>query len=577
MTKPFGSQCETVISNNYDTVGTVTRATLARLKPSDVKALFTDGTKWNEMASMLRTQFEMQACGVKRNGMYDWLMSSQRPGMGKLIQAVKRDKGPSLIQPFILGRQNSIVNPDYFVLTSGCPKSGYTTHASTVASTPGTSMTGPLDVSSGYSGSDRIVRVIAGYGLPLDSKLFNPGTVVYILNRSTGGTAQHGAWKVVSATVAADSSFIDVGLVTLNAFDTSLADTTPYTGMLIAGLNNVHDVEKWCYNPVNQNNIKYVPFWYQTTRRVRSVDSEYRAVFKKLMEDNDWFAAFQDLPLAERNRQDEAEYQRRVVHTMFFGRPISQYQVLEGSSNWTSLDAIQTFGSGTVDPGTGGITVAYRANLVGFYEQFKACSRVFDYQNGALNIATFLESKIFDIVRARESQGRDATSIDIYTDSTSADEFLVAFIAYAKDKLSDIVRINVEEGKNDELGFSWRSFRCFKPQGVVVNIIVHRFFDDLLNTLDTLSTGSQASRGRVLAVLDLGKGGSMYPAVLASNRKNYRSGEIEELAKVDTSYACVMENPTIDRSLTSETLTAIVEAPLNSGWYENFSQINFSA
>lgn len=576
MTKPFGATCEVIISNNYDTTGTLTKATLNRLTPATLKALFTSGSTWNEMTAMLKTQFEMKACGVQRYGMYDWIMSSMRPGMGKLIQTVKRDKGPSLIQPFILGRQQSVVSTDYFAITCGSAVSGYTTHASTVLCTSGTSMTGPLTVSAATT--NRVIRVVAGYGLPLDAKLFNPGTVVYHLNRSGGGTATHGAWKVIGAQVAADGTFIDVELLSQNAISTATVDTTPLTGMILAGINNVHDVEKWCYNPANQNPIKYVPFWYQYTRRVRGVDSEYKQVFQKLMEDNSWFAAFGDLPMAERNRQDELEYQKRVVHTLFFGRAISQYQVLEGGSNWTSLDAVTSFTGASVDPGTGSITVAYKANLIGWYEQLKACTRVFDSQNATLDITNFLEVKIFDIVRARESNGRPSKSIDIYTDSVSADQFLRAFIAYMKDKLSDTLQmqINITSGEN-ELGFTWNSYKLSMPQGVTVNIIVDRFFDDMLNTFTNLASGSQASRGRIMAVLDLGKGGSIYAAVLGSNRKVYHTGQIEDLAKVDSSFACVMENPTIDRTLTSEILTAVVECPLNSGWFENYSDISFTA
>ena len=118
MSTPYSTQCGVVITNNYDTVGTLTRATLKGLAPSEVKALFTDGTKWTEMNSMLRTQFEMRACGVKRYGMYDWITSSNRSGLSNLVQTVKRDKGPSLIQPFIMGRQMSVVNADYWGLPS---------------------------------------------------------------------------------------------------------------------------------------------------------------------------------------------------------------------------------------------------------------------------------------------------------------------------------------------------------------------------------------------------------------------------------------------------------------------------
>lgn len=575
MPTPFAAQCDVSISNTYDTVGTLTKASLKRLTPTDVKALFTDGTKWHEMTSFLRTQFEMKACGVRRYGLYDWLMSSARPGMGSLIQSVKRDRGPSLIQPFIIGRQNSVVNTDYWVISCGCAKSGYTTHESSVACTSGTSMTGPLDVTGGAAG-DRVIRVAAGYGLSLDAKWFNPGLTIFILNKSSGGSAKHGMWKVINAKVSYDgTSFIDVLVTTQNSFDTSTVDATPITGLVLVGINNVSDYEKYCLNSPNVNPVKYVPFWYQTTRRARRVDSEYRDTFAKLMEDNEWFSKFGDLPLAERNRQDELEYQKRMCNALFFSRPISNAQRLEGSPNWTSLDAISSLTGASVDPGTGSQTMEYRANIVGFYEQLRACGQVQDKQNVALDIRTFCETTIYDIVRARESRGRPSKSIDVYTDSTTADEFMTYFIQYAKEKVGDIIRVNIEEGSN-EFGFSWKTFKLFKPQGVTVNIIVNEFFDDIQNLFATLPTGEQGSRGKFLAVLDLGKGGSIYPSILKSNRKVWKTGDLKDLARVDKDFACIMENPTIETTLVSETPCAIVECPKDSIWVENFNGISFT-
>lgn len=558
MATPFAAACSVAITNNYDTVGTLTRASLKGLTPAQVKALFTDGTQWHEMTSMLRTQFEMAACGVRRYGMYDWIMSSNRPGMGKLVQTVKRDKGPSLIQPFILGRQISVVNDQYWVITGGYATGAYT---------PGE--TGPL---STVSGMTRVIRVIAAYGVPLDAKYFLPKQQLFILNLSLGGSALTGQWQVVESAMADDESYVDIGILTLNAFDTSAVDTTPTTGVVLCGINNVHDVEQYCYNRVNVNPVKYVPFWYQTRRRSRRVDSQYVDLFEKLMEDNQWYAQFQDLPLAERNRQDEIADQKQFVNSFFFGRPWSNLQTLTG---WTGLPQITSITGATVDPGTGSQLQAYRANMVGVYEQLKACSRVTDQQGQTVNVKTFCETNLYNIWRSRSSQGRPAGEIDIYTNSISADEWMVSFIAYAKAKLGDIVRLNIDEGSN-EYGFQWRKFRLFRPLGVTVNIITNEYFDDVLDVFTNLTTGTQAARGRFLAVLDLGKGGSIYPAVLGSNRKVYETGQIEQLAKIDASFSCVMENPTIRTALTSETTTAIVECPLHSEWLENFSTISYS-
>ena len=568
MATPFAAACSVAITNNYDTVGTLTRSTLKGLTPTQVKALFTDGSTWNEMSAMLKTQFEMAACGVRRYGFYDWIMTSARPGMAKLVQTVKRDKSSSLIQPFIMGRQMSVYNDHYWVITTGFAAGAYT---------PG--VTGPLasNTDSGATGALRVIRMVAGYGVPLDAKYFLPNHQLYVMNQSGGGSSLMSQYRVSAAAVSAGGDYVDVLVEDLNSFDSSTSDAAPIKGLVIIGANNVNDFEKYCYNPYNYNPIKFVPFWYQTRRRMRRVDSAYMELFQKLMEDNQWFAQFQDLPLAERNRQDELRDQKEWVNSFFFGRPWSNAQRLEGSPNWTSLPQITSLSGASVDPGTGGQLQAYRANMIGVYPQLQACNRVFDSQGAAVDIKDFLENKMYDVWRARTSRGIDASEIDIYTDSLTADEFFVQFIAYSKDKTGDIVRIQVDpEVKKNGWGFQWRSFRLYRPQGVTVNIITNEFFDDIQNMFSNLSTGSEAARGRFLAVLDLGKGGSIYPAVLASNRKVYETGQIEQLAKIDSSFSCVMENPTIRTSATSETTTALVECPLNSHWQENFSGIHFS-
>lgn len=78
----FGTTCEVKVGNTYNTVGTVTRSNIATLTPTQIAALYTNGSNvWYEMDALLRHQIEMQACGVRRSALYDWIMSSNRPGL----------------------------------------------------------------------------------------------------------------------------------------------------------------------------------------------------------------------------------------------------------------------------------------------------------------------------------------------------------------------------------------------------------------------------------------------------------------------------------------------------------------
>jgi hypothetical protein len=350
-----------------------------------------------------------------------------------------------------------------------------------------------------------------------------------------------------------------------NAGSTTVYDTAPTAGVLLAGGNNVSDWESFCLNRPTIDPRKRVPFWYQTMRRSRAVDSEYKVVFARLMESNEYFRQFGDLPLSERNRQDEEEFQRRWLNSFFFGKKISTNQTL---ANWQSLEQILTVTRANSDPGLGGKVVAYRANMVGVYEQLKACGRVKDLQNNQINLYEFL-GECYRIMRARKSQGRTVDSLDVYMDSQSAADWETAFINYYKQEYGDIVRINIETGSN-ELGFHWRSFTVKYPVGVRINLVTHEFFDDIANAM---STENIAARGNFALILDMGKpgpkGGTIYPGMIGSNRKMRTLGDLEQLARIDPTFACTMEFVTEEISLTSETCTAVVECPANSLWVEN--------
>ena len=175
------------------------------------------------------------------------------------------------------------------------------------------------------------------------------------------------------------------------------------------------------------------------------------------------------------------------------------------------------------------------------------------------------------IMRARKSQGRTVDTLDWFMDSVTAANVETAFINYLKKEYGDTVRINVEAGSN-ELGFTWRIFKPKFPVGLKIAIISHEYFDDRVNAFNGESVGSA---GRVMCCLDIGrpgpKGGTIYPGMIASNKKMRTLGEIENLAKIDPTYACTMEGITEEISLISETTTAICECPANSLWIQGIS------
>lgn len=561
MAVPFQElPCSVAVSNTYDTHGTITRASMNNLTPTTLAALFSTGGLFNEMDDWFRTSFEMKACGTKVNCMYDWLMSSARTDLKGLLDTVKLDRGPSLLKPFIMARQDSVINNDYWVVVNGVAVSGYTGDATGTA--VGTISTGPLTAAQKALGaaSDRIVRVITRYGIDLDPKWFITRDRIQLFNK-TGGTSLRGQWKVLASAVDDTLAYVDVLLTSENAGSTTPWHQTPTAGVIIAGTNNVNDFESFCQNRPALNPRKHVPFWYKTDRRSRRVDSETKKVFARLAEGNKYFETFQNLPLSEYNRQDEETYQKRWVNDFFYSKKISANQTM---ALWQSLEQITTVTGATVDPGLGGKLIAYRANPVGVMEQLRACGRVIDLQNNPLNFYEWLDEN-YRIMRARKSQGRTVDTLDWFTDQRTAANIETGFITYLRQEYGDIVRIQIETGTN-ELGFSWKIFSNLKyPVGLKIALVTADFFDDMVNAFDNESIGSA---GRHLWCLDIGKpgpkGGTIYPGMIQSNSKTTTLGDLQTLSRIDTTFACVMEHITEEIRMTSSTWTAVLECPANS-------------
>lgn len=570
----FAAACSTVFNNNYDTCGTITRSSIESLTPATLETFFTSGGLFADLQAWFKTSFEMKACGTKTNGLYDWIMSGADRTVGRsLISIQKVQQNPSLLFPFVLGKQDSVINTDFWAVTGGAANSAYT--GDLPATAAGTFTAGPLtaaDKALGAAG-DRVIRVVSRYGVDLDPKWFNPSQVVHIFTR-TAGVAQDGAWKVLAAEASTDLSYVDVLLKSQNAGSTQNFLATPNSGVLVAGVNNVNDFEKWCSNMPNYDGRKRVPFWIQTMRRTRCVDSQYREYFARLNTDgvNEAFREFGDLPLTERNRQDEVNYQKNWVNAFFYNKPIDANQTL---ANWKSLSQITTPSGYSIDPGTGGKLIAYRANFVGIKEQLFQCGRYKDLQNQPLNLYEFLQ-EIYNIKRSRESQGRTVSDIDVYTDTVSAADFMTAYVGYTAREYGNTFRFNKEipQGSNPQLGFLWDTYRFKFPAGVNVNIVTHPYFDDFRSAN---AAESQESRGCMYLILDMGKpgpkGGTIYWSQIASNRKVHTVGEVEKLAGLDKDWACVMEGITQEITLTSETGTAVCECASNSLWIGNVAPV----
>lgn len=550
MATPFSDVCSVVLNNTYGTSGTrsLTRSNLGVMTPTLLASIYGGTGTWYEMTELLKTQFEMKACGIQRNGLYDWISSSNKPGLSSLLTQKKLQKSASLIQPFIMGRQMSVYNSDYWTVTNGWTHTAYNALGAPGAMT---------------AVSSRVIRVIPTYGAAIDKDWFRSAQRIYILDVSSTGTAQMGQWKVLNSCVVTGQDAVDVNIILEGHNTTNVNQTPTGNAVVLQGINNVNDFETFsALNRATTNPVKHVPFWAQTYRWGRRVDNDYLDLLAKLMEDNKYFAEFVDLPLAEKNRQDEEQRQREFVHSFLFNRPISANQTL---ASWGSLDDIYAVQSAAIDnPGVTSSTqlMAKRANAIGIYEQMKSCGRVLDLQGQKLNIEEFLGiSK--ELTRARNSQAVD------WMGSYDMCRLLQAgLIAYTKTIYGDILRLNIETGTT-EFGFDYTRYRL-PGWPFELSLISEKTFDDWSGAFSSADdgTGKLTTRSNMLLALDVGSGGTIYPATLASNRVVHKVGDLTALAKVDSTYAYAMATLQGSIQMNSETVTFVNECPKNSFWIE---------
>jgi len=571
ITERFTDQCSPVISSNYETCGTVTRATINHLTVSQLEALFAPDGLFADLDAWFFHSIEMKACGVRRYVLYDWIMANaDRTNFRSAMSGTKAVKSPSLLHPFILARQETVVNRGHYKLTNGWAVASYTGEV-TGPLTAAQIATAPLTTGM----ARRIIRVEPRHDVPADANWFRNRDMIHIFTHEANGANYHGAWRAIAAAVDATLTYIDVLVEDGNTGSAAPYNATPGegagVGYIIPGCNNVNDYERWCTNLPNIDPRKAVPFWFQTTRYARCIDSEYRAVYKRLMDSNPAFREFGDLPLSERNRQDELESMQRFVNDFFFNKPISPNQTLV---LWQNLDQIQTVEGAGLITGLGGKPIGYRANFIGVREQLRRCDRVKDLQANPLNFEEFLQIN-YDIARARKTQGKKVTRLDWWTSSQYRKIMFDGFVAYYKNLYGSsnfAIAWNLDQ-KNEGLGVTFDAYRVAWPAGIEIAIIDDEYFDDLRN--EAYDIAGTAAFGNFMVCLEIGppgpNGGSIYWAQLASNRRVHTTASIEQLAKVDSTYRCVMETISIEQTLKSDTGTAVVECPLNSAWIENMS------
>ncbi len=533
------TRCSPAIGSSLDSCGTVTKCDVISATPSDLTTIFTDNAgKFRDMQSLIGVQFEMKACGARVNPLFDLLMATKR-NMRPYLSKKSVKGSDSIIEPFIMAGQKSVINDEYWALTGN----------------------------AAYTGSDRLLTLASRNNAAVDASYFPPRSRIHVFARTSGGTHVRAVLQVVGASVSGSNLIIQATpqTTTLGASTKStIASLT--AGIVVRGTANINDYEQYCANRPALNPNQNIPFWFETNRWSMCVDELYEEWLMEMTKKNPYFARFGDISIAERNRQYANYFQRELVNQVFWGKPLANQTL----SNYRSLEQISTYGSSPLYLSDEGVCVGYRANAIGIYEQLAQCGRVKDLQNSVLNLVE-LFNEIYNIVRSRSDQGKPgAMEVDIMTDSFTAANIQRAMILYYNDQSAGLARFNIDtgkvmSGKNDALGFKFDTYHLVYPAGVTINIITDYFFDDIAAAA---AAESITSTGRFLWILDWS---GIYMGTIASNRIVHRTGDIRDLAKTDSAYACVMANPTREVSLNSLTWTLVIECPSDHLIVEGFN------
>jgi hypothetical protein len=532
------AKCAPAISTNIRQCGSVTLCDAKPITQDQLTSTYMTSGDYKVLGSLFQTDFEIKMCEAVQNGLYDFLRATS-VNLSKKIQSQKVNSGLVQIAPFVLARQYSPINNEYWKFTGG----------------------------QSAAGGRWEVTVESTNSIPFDTRSFQPDEFVFVTGLTDGGTSVRTAYQIYSSTDNGDGT----GTLVLTPRNTgSFLDSDRLVnveeGLIRRGTNNKSDYESFCNEAPAYTNWKNVPFWVQTSRTSMCRSETYDKWRKLLLEGNELYKEFGDVDEIQRNKQLGADWQKRWVNSIFWNKPISANQTLAA---YDQLDDITSASVEGLDVG-GAECVGKRANAVGIYEQLAECGRVQDLQGATLSLDSLFKA-LYNIKRVREGvSSPGAMSIDLFMDSTMADLFNTSMLNYFKAKAGNVAvtfEVNPSEAKSAPFGFSYRSYKLFWPQGVTINVITHNFFDDAVTAASAAGVGDAE---RYLWVLDFS---GIYPGILATNRQVLKTGDLKTLAQIDSSYACVLKTLSKEQTLTSTTYTVVVECPSGSGVLENFAQV----
>lgn len=536
-----------IVSIDSSNGSTITRASISALSLQDYEDQDNKEVKMEQVYGNLQ---EARMAGAQQSSLNDLLMSRTTP-----LKMRSLTEDGSIIAPFSVVPRRHHINANFFKVEAGVVAAtsvtagaaaifegtnwsnlkmaaGATTGPGTLVpndgadETMGWVLTVSLgdDVGSGLAKTNFNMSAITNIG-----QFFLPGSYVCVETNgeniynqgSQSGAARTSATpysfvlKVIGAYSYTDggvekAKVVVTGRVPAATFATYAANNAGYdgreltagrptAGALVCLHNSVSNYEEYKEQRPSYNNKEMLVMWWQTSRDIHVYNEEYLKALEAPKTSSFW-KSFKQLPIVEQKRQQFARAEKEFHNTIFYGDAIDT--VNQTTANYANLEQVRDI----LDPS---MTLEYKANTIGIYNQLKASGRIHNSSYGALNLDTIFEI-CYQLKRNREADGGTVDVIDAWTGRKTSSRIYQAMVQFYKAYYGSDFSHNFQP--NQKIEFDGKNLWTYTlydlPEShVQLAVLVDRFFDDRLDAFNFgVGSGdskySLSTRGNAIWMLD---------------------------------------------------------------------------
>lgn len=529
---------------------TLTATSIRGLTPAEIEGL---AFKEIDLMRVIMGAAEAKALGVQESGMAMLLRSNIKNIKPALNERKVGEQ--SMILPYIMRPQRSVMNANYFTIEAGVAPGD-----AGVGTIPASAWDLTVNLGSSWLKTD--LTAIQRYFLPGstlivltwdDTTAKNAQTLVFTVIRAVNADAG----GVSKANITVYPNITDVGYAALS--NPNKAKLHPTFGVAQTGANSVADRESWCYDQPTNISKKLLVNWLQTTRTSRCVDSEYKRILDAIMKGkvNGYQQGFVNLTLADQNKQQAQLEEDAFLRSAFYGQKINELQTPETYDQLPIVyDRVQTT-----------CPKEYKANAIGFFQMLVDCQRVVDLNGNALDL-DYIFQQLYYLKRNRESDGDRISIVDSMTDRLTANRIYDTMAKYYKARYGiDTIRYAKigEKITYDNLTLFNYNLYDIPEVGIQWAVFHDTFFDDMLSAFPATVSGVDfKARARALWFLDFSDISIGIAGTKSVTRKTPDPA-------TNALYNCVIQSDTQEINLRSTKWTAMLDRPQRHLLIQNFS------